>query len=752
MQHIKAQDAPTFKQKQLSLAITLAISSFVSAHAMAENLELETVEVTGQKEAAFKVEKLDSHKIATDLSETPKTINVIDDSLLDSQGITSLNKALRNVSGVSTFGAGEGGGGNITTNDKITIRGFSANQNIYIDGVRDIAGSSRDTFNVEQIEVSKGADSSLSGKGTSGGTVNLVTKKAKFDDFTAIEGSADDTDNKRIALDYNSKITDDVAIRVNALIDKGGDPLDNGVEDHETLAVAPALTVKISDSTKLSAFAQIMKQDNTPVMGLPFINETAAKQLDLKEGPIDSSLWDNYYGIRGRDFEEIDSQAATLVIEHEVNNTLSLRNQTRIAESDKKSVIGRPILVSTRSQDANGNRITTYDPNKRVNTAYTQNIDEEVSLTINQFDAIFNVDHGHIKHHLVTGLELYKEEKHSYQVKLAELTDADKSISLLNPQPIYGSSSMERTGNKAEANSKGMSLYALNTLHFGERVIATAGIRYEDFEVKGSTFGWERKNNKWNRVFIPSVKSEADFISWNTSLGFKPTDEGFVYIAAANSQDPAAGDLKFTYTKERIERFSELDPEEAKNIEIGTKWELSDKQLLVNAAIFRTHKTVRDRDENRNYFLSGKQEAKGLELSAIGKLSDALALSANFTYQKTAIKEAFNKKSIGDGLTAAPSRMLNLWLDYALTEKLGVGFGGEYSSGNTYWRRQRAYYSTGEVTLLHAMASYQFNDSLGLRLNIDNLADKQYVTDYSARGHFRPGDPRKIKLSLEYKM
>lgn len=750
MQSTQAHDAPNFTQKKLYLAVTLAISTLSSLPVSAQDLE--TVEVTGQKEAQFKVDTLDNHKIATDLSETPKTINIIDDTLLESQGVTSLNDALRNVSGVSTFGAGEGGGGNITTNDKITIRGFSANQNIYIDGIRDVAGSSRDTYNIEQIEVSKGADSSLSGKGTSGGTVNLVTKKAKFDDFTSISGSLDDTDNKRISLDYNKSVSDTLAFRVNALVNKGGDPLNNGVEDYETLAIAPAITAKLSDNTTLSAFAQFMQQDNTPVMGLPFINETAAKQLDLQEGPIDSRLWDNYYGIKGRDFEEIDSQKITLVLNHDVNETLSIRNQTRVAKNNKKSVIGRPILVSTRSTDADGNRITTYDPNKLVNTAYTQNIDEEVSLAVNQLDAIVKLDYGTVKHHLVTGIELYKEDKHNYQVELPALDPDDQSISLLNPKDIKGSGELKRTGNKAEANAEGMSLYALNTFHFGERIIATAGIRYEDFEVKGSTFGWEKKNGKWSRVFIPGVKSAADFISWNTSLGFKPTDDGFVYIAAANSQDPAAGDLKFTYTKERIDRFSELDPEESKNIEVGTKWELAQQHLLVNAAVFKTNKTVRDRDENGNYFLSGEQEAKGIELSAVGKVTDDLAITTNFTYQKTSVTKAFNSKSVGDGLTAAPSRMFNLWLDYALTEKFGVGFGGEYSSGNTYWRRQKAYYSTGEVTLLNAMASYQFTDSFNIQLNIDNLSDKEYVTDYSARGHFRPGDPRKIKLSVNYKM
>jgi len=172
----------TFKKSSLHLAIGVAIATCTLTVQATENVkELAVTKVQDKKANQYKVDKVATHKISTDLIDTPKTITVISSDVLDDQGVTSFAEALRNVSGVSTFGAGEGGGGNITTNDKLTIRGFSANDSIYIDGIRDLSTYSRDLFNYEQIEISKGANSSIAGTVTSGGSVNLVTKRANTD-------------------------------------------------------------------------------------------------------------------------------------------------------------------------------------------------------------------------------------------------------------------------------------------------------------------------------------------------------------------------------------------------------------------------------------------------------------------------------------------------------------------------------------------------------------------------------------------
>ena len=234
------------KSAFINSALLLGVASSFSAVATDDIKTLEKTKAETKKQETYKITKPSTHKISTDLVDTPKTINTIDASVLADQGVSSLNDALRNVAGVSTFGAGEGGGGNITTNDKVTIRGFNANGNIYIDGIRDISGYSRDLFNTEVVEVAKGASSSITGKGSSGGAINLVTKQAKQDSFTNVVASYDDAEAIRVSVDTNQMISDKAAFRVNALYTSGGDPLGNGIEEYSTVAVAPALTIEIN--------------------------------------------------------------------------------------------------------------------------------------------------------------------------------------------------------------------------------------------------------------------------------------------------------------------------------------------------------------------------------------------------------------------------------------------------------------------------------------------------------------------------
>lgn len=730
-----------FIQSNLSKAIVIAITT-ASVNVQAETTEktLSKTMVSEEKKSPYKTKKVSTHKISTSLLDTAKTINVVNSEVLSNQGVTSLNDALRNVTGVSTFGAGEGGGGNITTNDKITIRGFSANNNIYIDGIRDVTGYSRDLFTTEQIEVNKGASSSITGKGSSGGTVNLITKKAKLDDFITTNVSLDDAETKRITADVNTTLNNTTALRINAVASDGGDPLDNGVETYQTLAIAPSIFHQLNENTTITADALFMKQDNLPVLGLPYVSDAAAEQLNIKAGPIDPSLWDKFYGNEKRDFEEVNINIGTLVVEHQWSENLSFINQTRIVSNDKKSVLSRPIMYRESRDDPYQNG---YD------TGYTRNLDEENTLFVNQFDAISNFNTGDAEHNLVVGLELYKEEKTTYRLA-NNIEFADKFLPLDQPNgslPFTGS--IVRDGAPTEVEGTGAAIYALDTIHLNEQWILTAGARFEDYTAKGSAYMWQRINDQWERILRTGLEADSNFVSWNTSLSYKPTEHSNVYVSYANSQDPGAGDLAFSGRANTVDDINELDPQESKNFELGAKIDLLDGNLQLSTAYFITTKTVTDRDDDGLTFLSGEQEAKGFELSLTGSLNENLNILAGYTHQSTEVTKDFNPETQGNGLTAAPDDTANIWLEY-VQDKFTVALGAQYTSGNTFWRRGRAYFETKSGTIAQVMAAYKVTEALDVQLNIDNLTDRETITDYSARGHFRPGAPRKIKLSVNY--
>ncbi|MGB0841201.1 MAG: TonB-dependent receptor [Pseudoalteromonas shioyasakiensis] len=735
-----------FNKKIMAQAIAVGLTTMAfTAQANESVKELATAKVNEEKKSDYKVEKASSDKYQTTLLNTPKTITVINEQVLQDQGVTSLNDALRNVAGVSTFGAGEGGGGNVTTNDKITIRGFSANGNIYIDGIRDIAGYSRDMFNFEQVEVTKGASSSITGKGSSGGSVNLVSKRAEQDEFSHAEISYDDATRLRLTADHNTQLSGSTALRINALYTQGGDPLDNGVEDYQTTAIAPSLRVDLNEKTAITADILWMEQNNDPMLGLPWVSGDISNQLGHKEGPIASQYWGNYYGVAKRDYEDVSVNLATLLIEHQLADNIVLRSQSRIASNEKQSVLARPAFASTRDPET---RERTYQ--NQIDLRPVQIVDQENDLAVTQLDAVINLSTGNIQHDLVVGTEYYQESTTRFPTQ-NEIELEQNYVDLDAPRPdMPFTGAISRSTQPTEVEGTGFALYALDSITFNEYWLATVGLRYENYQAKGSAYTWNRVDGNWERLLVEGLKADNNFFSWNTSLSYKADQQTNYYIGISNSQDPAAGDLAFSGRgAEGLKTISSLDPQEAKSYELGAKWDLFETKLQLNAALFLTEKTVLDRDADGSYFLAGEQESKGLELSASGSLTDQLSVLASYTHQETEVTKDFSPETQGNGLSAAPEDSASVWINYEL-DKLSLGAGAQYSSGNIYWRRNTAYFDSGSQTLLNIMAGYDVTDKLGVQFNIDNLTDKEYITDYSARGHFRPGNPRTMKLTLRY--
>jgi catecholate siderophore receptor len=733
----------TFNKSPINVALSIAlVTCALNAQAGDKVKELAVTKVQETKTSQYKVDKVASHKIATDLVDTPKTITVISSDLLEDQGVTTFADALRNVSGVSTFGAGEGGG-NITTNDKLTIRGFSANESIYIDGIRDLTTYSRDLFNYEQIEVSKGANSSIAGKGTSGGSVNLVTKRASTDAaFNKAHVSFDQAQSVRASLDSNLVINKDTALRINATLSDGGDILDNGVENYKTQGLALSLAHQVSDKTDMTGDLLVIKQDNNPMLGLPWVTKDVAASTTLKEGAIDKSLWDNYYGIEKRDFEKTNVTQATVKIEHEFSEKSHLVSSTRFVTSDRKAIISRPTFEET---GRNPDKTRVYSEN--VDVDYLQGSDEANELLVTQLDFVTELSLADMTHTLVIGGEAYKESYEYYRL-IDNTTLSSNTVDLINPSMnVTYTGSIDRLDKPAEIEGTGLSIYALDTIEINDHWLMTAGVRFEDFSADGSFY--ERKTDtNGNRIYVVNngIKTSDNFISYNTSIAYKPNENSNYYLGYSNSQSPSLT----TLTASRYESRNQLEPEEATTLELGAKWELMDDRVLINAAFFKTEKTVNDRDSDRVYFLAGKQQVKGFELGINGEISDDLTIIASYSHQKSEVLEDFTPESVGNGLTSSPEDTANLWLTYAASDKLSFGGGATYSSGDIYWRKNKAYFDTGSTTLLSAMASYEVNSDLNVQVNIDNLTDKEYITDYSAKGHFMPGAPRNIKVGLSY--
>ena len=282
------------------------------------------------------------------LRDVPQTITVVPAAVIEEQGASSLRDVLRNVVGI-TFQAGEGG---VPAGDQMTIRGFSARTDMFIDGVRDFGGYSRDPYNVEQVEVSKGPSSAIAGRGSTGGAINLVSKAPNLEAGHHLSLGGGNADYRRTTVDLNQPLPGlgipGAAIRLNAMY------TDTGVAGREVVegqrwGVSPSIAFGLGTPTRLTASYSHLDQDNVPEYGLPWVPVNTNPDLAAYSNgmpPVDQS---NFYGLRTRDYEDTKTDIGTIVLDHQATPSLSLRNLTRYGKTSRDSVITAPRFVSVNT-------------------------------------------------------------------------------------------------------------------------------------------------------------------------------------------------------------------------------------------------------------------------------------------------------------------------------------------------------------------------------------------------------------------
>ncbi|MDN4503767.1 TonB-dependent siderophore receptor [Alteromonadaceae bacterium BrNp21-10] len=711
-----------FQKSALALAVTASIPSFVYA---AEDVrELPVAQAQAQTEQDYKVDQSTSHKNPLALVDTAKTINIVPQSVMKDRNVDNLRDALRSVPGIS-MAAGEGGA---PPGDSMTIRGFDASNDIFIDGIRDLAGYSRDMFNTEAVEVSKGPGSTSTGRGSAGGSINLQTKTAKLEEFADITARIGSEGDYRATLDFNTQISASTALRINALTEDGDVPGRNDVNNGSN-AIAASLSSQLSAETLLTVNADMIKQDNTPDYGIPWVSASVTEgPLADYAGTAPPADFDNFYGNLHRDFEDVDAKSVTVKVEHQLSESTKLRAQARSASVDRLNLVTAPRFIDVSSSTD----IRMSDEKTR---------DTSNSINIVQLDLEGTYQTGSVIHNVVAGVEISQEkfERWGYVALVPDnLNDEPGLNDLYNPDPYMDfTGEYGRDGSMTYADGDTKAVFVLDNIQLNSQWIVGLGLRWDDFETQ------YHNDDEDLSSFVEISSSD---ISWNASVNYKPAENGSIYLAHGTSFTPASTNL----TGGSGGNQSTLDPEKNESLELGTKWELLNKMLLVNAAIFRTVKTdgqYRDPDDRNLYHFDGEEKVTGWELGATGRLSEALSITAGYTYQDSEIV-AGAENTIGFAFARAPKHSASLWGRYDFNKELSAGLGleyvGERYNGNSDTRRYADSY-----TIFDMMVTYQATEKLALRVNGSNLTDEDYI-DQLGGGHFIPGVGRHLSLSANY--
>ena len=713
----KPMQKPQFKKSPLAMAVAAGIVSMSNmpiAQADDGKNKMETVEVIGIQET----HKPSSMKFTRSLLDTAQTVNVITQSLIEERSATTLRDVLRNVSGIS-MQAGEGG---TPAGDQLSIRGYSARTDIFVDNVRDFGGYTRDPFNLEQVEVVKGPSSDYSGRGSTGGSINLVSKSPKLEDSIASNIGIGSDAFSRVTLDANKTLTgiDNAAFRLNLMYHDqdiaGRDHVDNA-----RWGVAPSLAFGINTDTQLTFSLFHLEQDNLPDYGIPWVpaNNIPLADLAEKPAPVDFSNW---YGLLDRDFEEVETSLVTIQVDHELTDKVTIRNVTRYGVTDRDSMITAPRFASTTSTDI-----------RRSDEKYR---DQEDDVIANQTDVVIEFG-DNWEHKLLVGMDISVEGEKRYT---QALTGVDSpATDLYNPTPHDPYlENYQRTGTASIADSTTVAIYVSDSIALNDKWQINAGLRWDKFDLEYTPDGGSL------------LERDDKMLSYRAGVVYKPRPEASIYLGYGTSFNPTAEALSIS-TSSRQPGIADLDPEENRTLELGTKWQIFDGRLLATAAIFRTEKTnarTEDpNDPNDLLILNGEQVVKGLELGLAGQINEQLGLFAGYTYLDTEITESLNATEVGNELGNAPKNSFNLWSTYSFSERFEVGLGAQYVDerfNSTTNLRTAPSYWVGELS-----ASFQLNEHIGFRLNVQNLTDEEYI-DFVAGGHFIPGIGRVALLNSTF--
>lgn len=758
-------DAPSLGRTVMAASVCMLAAASFNAHAQSSDApaaELEAVTVTGYR-GTF----MDSVKYQRSVQETPRIVTVLTNDLLEDQNVTELRDALRNVSGISL----QAGEGNPPGGDQLKIRGFNARDDINVNGSRDLGNYFRDPFYVDQIEVVKGPNSAFSGRGSAGGTINFVTKQPLMEDRNRVETSVGTDSLFRVTGDFNRRIDDNSALRLNVM-NHTQDVPGRDETNQERYGFYAAYVWGLESDTQVEVDFLHTRQNNLEDKGLPFDREGfSGDTAELTEndgertpggqrapdgyytGKLPPGIdYSNFYGHQD-DYQDIEVDQLGVAVEHRFSDQVALRNQFRASRVHNDSITSSPRLIIPEAAWGSG------DFSQAQVRGDLKPRDQEDLSFFNQTDLITSFETGGLSHDLVVGAELGYvdiENKRRPDVK-GPATDLYNPAQRTRPNAPYD-------GSRHRLESEQVGLYALDTIALNPQWDLHGGVRWDHVESTATDYGYDDPIG-------PSTRTDSEW-SGNLGLVFKPTQNGSIYASVGTAFDVtgtfdrglvqlAGGGSAEGGGREDIidEAAFNTDPEKTVAYEVGTKWNLADN-LLVSAALFRTDKTnARTPAQGGGDMLDvldGEQRVEGFEIGAMGSLTPVWDLYTSYTFMDSEVRSSNNPWEEGSRLGGTPEHTFNLWTTYDVLPEWTVGGGLEYvadqvNNVTSEPGARRRQVEIDSYTVFHASTTYRFTEDLQLRVNAFNLADEEYISQVAEGGaQGIPGPGRHVIASLRY--
>ena len=662
----------------------------------------QVIVVTGQREEYGAKAIRTATRTDTDVQDIPQALTVISESQIEDQALRSIADVLTYVPG-ATSATGEG------NRDQITLRGNNTTADFFVDGIRDDAPYYRDLYNVDRVEVLRGSNAMIFGRGGGGGVVNRVTKRPSLRDYREFSLAGDSEGGVRIAGDVDQPLGAGVGLRINGFYENG-ESFRRGV-DLERFAINPTLGLLLGPDTRIDLAYEYLKDRRTADRGVPAFNDRPLRGADR-----------TFFGDPEESFARAEVNLAAFAVEHEFSGSLSLRNRTLYGDYDKvyQNVYPTDLLEATSQV-----RLSAY-----VDTTFRENL-------LSQTDLVWTNQLGGVEQTLLIGFEVGRQDSRNQRRNgFFQPTNSSSILVPLEAPTVDADVIYRPTGANNESEASVAAVYVQDQVELSRQFQLIAGLRVE-------RFGLAARNRNSGATFERS----DTLVSPRLGLIVKPFEELSVYASYSRSYLPSSGD-QFTSLDLTAEA---LRPEKFDNYEVGAKWQPV-PGLLATAALYQLDRTnTRAPGPNPGEtVLTGAQRSRGLEIGLERSISDRWQISAGYAWQKAEITQTTAAAPKGREVPLVPRHQFSVWSRYDLDEALGLGLG--------IVARSKSFASiSNAVTLpgyarLDAGIFYEIFDGIEAQLNVENILGENYFSAAHNDNNIAPGAPRTARATLRFRL
>ena len=642
-------------------------------------------------------------KTPVPIIDVPQTLSIVTDEDIRKQGFRELGDIVRYTPGVNTS-QGEG------HRDSIVFRGVRSTADFYLDGVRDDVQYYRSLYNLEKVEILRGPNALLFGRGGTGGIINRVTKKAVLGDaFGSFDMGADTFGAFDFAVDYNVQTGENSALRINF----HSDTLENHRDyyDGDRYGFNPTLRVQLSPQTILDLSYEHADHERFIDRGVPTLNGEPVEAFEeIVFGDTDTNLTtlraDIYRANISHEFS--DTQKGNFVIQY--------------------SDFAKMYKNYYASGYSGGNTFTAdgyKDPTERTNLIISGNV-------VNEFQT------GSVKHTLLVGAEIIDTENENFRYNTFFITTEDDNEVFNITRPInFGvNAAGVRTYNDFTADLKSKtasdievtSFYIQDQIDVSDNLKIMLGGRFDSFDITVRDI----KNGT-------SETREDEEVSPRAGLIFKPQENLSLYVSYSESFLPRSGEQ----FKSLSSSSARLDPDVFESTEIGVKWDIRDN-LSFTVSYFDSEQTqaVRDSDTGENSEIVGLQ-VDGIELELKGQVSDKLYLALGYS-------DLDGETGKGGEPREIPEQTASLWATYQVNDNFGLGFGITHQ-GESNIKNDKPGLILPDYTRVDFAAYYNISEDLSLQLNVENITDELYFPHSHSTHQASVGEPLNARFSLRRK-